>query len=108
LNVDENVGVLVGGVDFGIDKETNGERSYLVGQASEVVDDNFDGEQLTSYRWLHMMQGKHFIDMLLFGERNSIVFGNQVERNFFAVVEVNKKVENEDYDVMPEAEKGVT
>lgn len=63
-------------------------------------DVKFDEEPLTGDEWLHMMQQEALIDMLLFGERVTLVFGNQVEYNMFAVAKVceetNKAEEEEE------------
>lgn len=50
-----------------------------------------------------MMQQKHLIDTLLFGERNLLVSKSQVEENMFVEVEVGKEVENQDYEASIES-----
>lgn len=40
---------------------------------SGIIDVKFDEDNLTSDDWLHMMQQKEMIDMLLFGERNPLM-----------------------------------
>lgn len=43
--------------------------------------------------------------MLLFGERNPLVIASQVEEISFAIEEVGKRAENENYDAMTEQKK---
>lgn len=70
LKVDHNVdGVLRAGANFGIDNVANGKETDLVDLAIEIVDVNFDKEEFTNDEWLDMIQQKHLIDRLLFGER---------------------------------------
>lgn len=46
-----------------------------------IVDANFDEDVLTKYEWLQMIQQKHHIDMMLFGEIIPLEYENQVEDN---------------------------
>ena len=55
-----------------------------------------DEEPLTGDESLHMMQQKEHIDMLLFGERNPLVFGSQVVSNMFAATDVCITVEKKE------------
>ena len=69
------------------------------------VDINFDEEQLTGDEWLHMMQQKQIIEMLLFGEISPLFSRIQVENNLFVATNVGKNVGNEYYHATTEEEK---
>jgi len=58
-----------------------------------IVDGKLDEEPITGDEWLHMMQYKECINMLLFGEGGPLVFGSQVEDNLFVAAKVCKEVE---------------
>jgi len=92
-------------IEFGIDKVINRETSGLVDPTIGIVGVKFDEEPLTGNEWLHMMQRKEHIDMWLFGKRNPLVIGNQVEDNMFAAAEVGKREENENYEAVTEQKK---
>ena len=86
--------------DLDIGKAINRATSSLVDLTIGIVNVKFDEEPLTGDEWLHMMQHKEHIDMLLFGEKIPLVYGNQVEDIMFVVAEVGKMAENENYDAM--------
>jgi len=48
----------------------------MVNPRINIVDVNFDEELLAKDEWLHMMQHKHHIDMMLFGERITLEYEN--------------------------------
>lgn len=54
---------------------------------------NFNGNLLANDEWLQMMQQKHHIDMILFGERIPLESENKMEENLFAVTQVSKEAE---------------
>jgi len=80
LKVDHNVdGVLSIDIDGGLDNVANGEAHVLEDPTIEIANVKFDEEQLTCDEWLKMMQHKHLIDTLLFGERIPLAYEIQVE-----------------------------
>ena len=61
----------------------------MVNPTINIVDVNFDEELLVNDKWLQVMQQKHHIGMMLFGEIIPLEFENQVEDNLFAAVQIN-------------------
>jgi len=91
--------------NYGIGKAINRETSSLVDPIIGIVDVKFDEEPLNGDEWLHIMQQKEHIDMLLFGERNPHVIGRKVEDNMFVETKVCNRSKNENYDAMTEQKK---
>lgn len=55
----------------------------MVNPTVQFVDVQLDEIMFPSDEWLQMVQQKHEIEMMLFGERDSLETENQVEENLF-------------------------
>lgn len=69
----------------------------MVNTSINISDVTFDEELLGKDEWLQVMQQKHHIDMMLFGET--------VEGNLFAAAQVNTKVKKTDTEIEAKAKK---
>jgi len=54
-----------------------------------------------------MMQQKHFIDKLLFGEKSALGSKNQAKENLFEEVEVSKEMEAIEDEKVAQGEKNI-
>ena len=70
-----------------------GEINAMMNPTINIVDVNFDEELLANGEWLQIMQQKHHIDMMLFGEITPLESANQEEDNLFAATHASKEVE---------------
>lgn len=65
-----------------------------------------DEELFAHDEWLQVMQQKHHIDMMLFGEITSLEFENQMEDNMFATTHVCTKIEETETETQTNKARG--